>query len=107
MKTTYKKICAPNLLMGSNLPLGTSFRGEYGLSHLQWLDLLIIVTTALTCQDILHEVLYSESYTAGVKYRESTVSTKCIQGPSCPIQQTCHVTTMSHPDMLCHYVIIH
>ena len=26
-----------------------------------------IVTTALTCQDILHEILYPESYTAGVK----------------------------------------
>ena len=30
-------------------------------------DLLIIVTTALTCQDILHKILYPESYTAGVK----------------------------------------
>ena len=30
-------------------------------------DFLIIVTTALTCQDILHEILYPESYTAGVK----------------------------------------
>ena len=30
-------------------------------------DLLNIVTTALTCQDILHEILYPESYTAGVE----------------------------------------
>ena len=30
-------------------------------------DLLIIVTTALTCQDILHEILYPESSTAGVE----------------------------------------
>ena len=30
-------------------------------------DFLIIVTTALTCQDILHEILYSECYTACVK----------------------------------------
>ena len=41
-------------------------------------DLIIIVTTALTCQDILHKILYPESYTAGVKKSESTVSTICI-----------------------------
>ena len=37
MKAIYKKLCAPYLSVGSNLPLGPSFRVEYGLSHLQWL----------------------------------------------------------------------
>ena len=30
MKTTYKKLCAPNLSVGSSLTLGPSFRVEYG-----------------------------------------------------------------------------
>ena len=56
----------PNSCGGVRFALDASFTVEYGLSYNGW-DLLIIVTTALTCQDILHEILYPESYTAGVK----------------------------------------
>ena len=59
MEPTYRKSWDGNLLMMSDLTL--VFHTYKG-----W-DLLIIVTTALTCEDILHEILYPESYTAGVK----------------------------------------
>ena len=43
--TLSEKLCAPNISVGSNLPLGPSSRVEYGLSHLQWLEILCHTST--------------------------------------------------------------
>ena len=58
----------PKSISGVKFALGGPPSGLNMVFHtVSGWDLLIIVTTALTCQDIIHVILYPESYTAGVK----------------------------------------